>query len=1260
MLLVDLDALTRVNVLNRLHEAVHRGRGVSQRAKLLEVGEALRESVAGTHLLARDKTLGHVALGDASLEALLSLRVDNTHDNLAVVGRDAQNTGDGGQKSLTATDDLGILDRDDVEGAGDEGQALRNVFLAGNAAGVNGTHRKLRTRLADRLSGDGANSRTDVDRTTVGEVPAVALLAHAVLAGASNDGAKHDLGEARIGQAAKAGAIGARVGKVLDAGNVAVLVGQHLAGCGIDDDLGNATADEVALQTLLVEQRVLDELGGAAVLDTDDNVLGNVDETTRQVTGVGGVRRRVDEALTGAVGRQEVLERGEALAEVGLNGQLQRVGADDLEVARVGVGRHRALRVQHLLGVNVGHKAAHTSELTELRDGASSTGVCHHEDGVLAGKALLHLLGNVLGGNVPHVDNRTTTFVHRDQALLGLLIDLDDGSVGSGEDLCLCLTRDDGVPHRDGETGAGGVVEADRLETVEDDLDLRHGVLVAAVVDQQAHVLLLHLEVDEGVGVGKHRVEDDAAHGGRDARAGLVSLRSVSMVELVPHDSVAGQANHDGVVEGKTRASLVGVLGIGEVAVLGKVGTLVDLVHRRDVVHTDDHVLRGDSEHLAGSRRTQVVGRQHQDAGLGLGLGAQRHVDRHLVAVEVGVEGRTHERVQVDCLTLDEDGLERLNGQTVQGRCTVEQHESVGDDLLEHVPHEGLATVDGTLGGLDVLGASSLDKTLHDERLEQLERHGLGQAALVQLELGVDDDDRTAGVVDALAEQVLTEAALLALERLCERLERTTTTTRDGTTATAVVEQGVHGLLKHALLIVHDDGRGVEVEQTLEAVVAVDDATVQVVEVGSSEATTVELHHGAQVGRNDRHDVEDHVGRRGAALEEGVDNLEALDGLGALLALALLHDDAKLLSELVEVHAVEKVADGLGAHAALEVHGVVLAHLAEKLLVGDEVLDLELHELVEGLLAKPLLVLGLFLGVGEVLLELGGIKVVLGVGLVLLSLGAQLLNRTLIAGLNLLEVALELLAKVGLVGLAALGVEARDDVRRKVKHLLEILVLDLEDGGHGAGGRALEVPDVRDGRSKFDVAHAVAAHLGARNLNAAALADDVLETDALVLAARALPVLGRTKDLLAEKTVLLRLEGAVVDGLGLLYLSPRPTANLVGRGKADADSREIVVVEISHCYSLSLSLETRLSIAASNASKASASDASEAIMSPARSLSEDSSIFSSATAGAAGAAAFLALTGSTSSARERISLTRTLKDSGTPFMGMLSPLTMDS
>ena len=115
---------------------------------------------------------------------------------------------------------------------------------------------------------------------------------------------------------------------------------------------------------------------------------------------------------------------------------------------------------------------------------------------------------------------------------------------------------------------------------------------------------------------------------------------------------------------------------------------------------------------------------------------------------------------------------------------------------------------------------------------------------------------------------------------------------------------------------------------------------------------------------------------------------------------------------------------------------------------------------------------------------------------------------------------------------------------------------------------ALEVPDVADRGGELDVAHAVAAHLGARDLDAAALADDALEADALVLAAVALPVLGRTEDLLAEESVLLRLERAVVDGLGLLDLAARPLADLLRARESDAQSIEVVDVDVEQCLLL--------------------------------------------------------------------------------------------
>src|SRR5205807_7317109 len=96
---------------------------------------------------------------------------------------------------------------------------------------------------------------------------------------------------------------------------------------------------------------------------------------------------------------------------------------------------------------------------------------------------------------------------------------------------------------------------------------------------------------------------------------------------------------------------------------------------------------------------------------------------------------------------------------------------------------------------------------------------------------------------------------------------------------------------------------------------------------------------------------------------------------------------------------------------------------------------------------------------------------------------------------------------------------------------------------------------------QLDVAHALAAHLGARDLDTAALADDALEPDALVLPAVALPVLGGAEDLLAEEPVLLRLERAVVDGLRLLDLAVRPHADRVRRGQADAKLIELVYIQ---------------------------------------------------------------------------------------------------
>src|SRR5688572_10552901 len=118
--------------------------------------------------------------------------------------------------------------------------------------------------------------------------------------------------------------------------------------------------------------------------------------------------------------------------------------------------------------------------------------------------------------------------------------------------------------------------------------------------------------------------------------------------------------------------------------------------------------------------------------------------------------------MQLDRLTFDEDRLKSLNAKSMQGRRTVEQYRVFADDLVQDIPDFRLFLLDQLLGLLDGGGEALGVKPRVDERLEKLERHLLRQTALMQLEFRTDHDNRTAGIVDALAEQVLAEAPLLA------------------------------------------------------------------------------------------------------------------------------------------------------------------------------------------------------------------------------------------------------------------------------------------------------------------------------------------------------------------------------------------------------------------------------------------------------------------------------------------------------------------
>src|SRR5206468_2574856 len=134
----------------------------------------------------------------------------------------------------------------------------------------------------------------------------------------------------------------------------------------------------------------------------------------------------------------------------------------------------------------------------------------------------------------------------------------------------------------------------------------------------------------------------------------------------------------------------------------------------------------------------------------------------------------------------------------------------------------------------------------------------------------------------------------------------------------AIVYQGVNRFLEHALLVADDDLRRAKLQQPLEAVVAVDDPAVQVVQVGGSEAPAVELHHWAQVGRYHGQRSEHHPRGLVARLAEGLNYAQPLGGLLALLAGRALDFGAELAGQLVQVESTDDREDGLSPHARFE------------------------------------------------------------------------------------------------------------------------------------------------------------------------------------------------------------------------------------------------------------------------------------------------------------------------------------------------------
>src|SRR5439155_2978833 len=159
--------------------------------------------------------------------------------------------------------------------------------LAGDTTGVERTHRELGARLADGLGGDDADGLADLDELSARQAAAVAGPADAVLGVASERRPHANAAHAGIGDGLRELQVD-RLAALRDdlAGLVVLYVVRHEpAEETIGERLDRADLVGVDEDAVLV----------SAILEADEDVLRDVDETPREVARVRGPDCRVGE-----------------------------------------------------------------------------------------------------------------------------------------------------------------------------------------------------------------------------------------------------------------------------------------------------------------------------------------------------------------------------------------------------------------------------------------------------------------------------------------------------------------------------------------------------------------------------------------------------------------------------------------------------------------------------------------------------------------------------------------------------------------------------------------------------------------------------------------------------------------------------------------------------------------------------------------------------------------------------------------------------
>ena len=741
------------------------------------------------------------------------------------------------------------------------------------------------------------------------------------------------------------------------------------------------------------------------------------------------------------------------------------------------------------------HQTTHTCQLTHLRLITAGTRVSHHVDWiewVINLVVVIHFISNVLCSLVPYGADLLITLIISNQTTGELALSLGNLSLSCFQNILL-LRRNSNIRNSYGHTCNTCIVIAQILYAVNNLSSTAGSQFIKALSNQLAQLLLIHQNAQGPlasflillVGTNLWRqnlIEDHAAQRGSNQTIILGST-----IFLLLHNLNLNFSLNIQLLMLICQQSLINT---GENLALTNNWMLWrGFAQLGQVVSTQNHILGRNDNRTAILWCQNVVSGQHQDTSLSLSLSRQWQMDSHLVTIEVRVVGRASQWMELQSTALSEDWLKSLNTQTMQGWGTVQKHWMLLNNIFQHIPYLFLGTLNHTLSVLNIVSNLLTNQLLHNKWLEKLQSHFLWQTTLMELQLRAYNDNGTSRVVNTLTQQVLTETSLLTLKHIRQGLQRTIARAGYRTTTTTIINQSIYSLLQHALLVADNNVRSTKLQQTLQAVVSVDNTTIQIVQIRGSKTATIQLNHRAQLWRNNWNYIHNHPGWLVAGASEGLNNLQTTDSTNtALLAGYMLQLVSQLLVQDIQTifHVLsllflwqiclqlnQKLLDSLGTHAYYKITTVVLPSLAI----------------------------------------------------------LQLRQKLLFGKRCILWI--------------------QNNVGSKVENLLHSPWWNIQNQAHAAGD-TLEIPNMRYRSSQLNMAHTLTAYLGTSDLNTTAITDSTLMTDTFILTAMTFPITSWSKNFLAEKTILLWLQSTIVNSLWLQYLAMRPLTNLVRRGQAYA------------------------------------------------------------------------------------------------------------